>query len=164
MTAQHIINSLDFARKALEIHDTIAVLNFSRLADVLRATDTTVDFRLSGAVGQDGKARLFLQVQAKLSLICQRCLEGLDFNLHTNTEFVVVADESAIPSEDEESDDYDYLLADPAMHVLQLVEDEILLALPLAPAHAAGNCELAYRDDSNKKTNPFAVLQSLKKN
>ena len=49
------IDTLDFARKALEIHDTIAVSQFPRLADSLSTPDGALEYRLAGYVDADRK-------------------------------------------------------------------------------------------------------------
>ena len=165
MPAQTVINSIEFARKALEIHDRIAVSQFSRLRDLLADTAGEVDYRLTGGSNIAGKPVLRLRVQGGLMLPCQRCLEPFEFELDIDSSFIIVADEAEIPmvSEDEEVlDDDDYLVADAQMQVLDLVEDEILLALPYAPRHDPVQCGASGRLDELKKPSPFAVLQGLK--
>jgi uncharacterized protein len=56
-------------------------------------------------------------------------------------------------------------LADAHLDVLALLEDEILLNLPIAPKHEAGACKVA--DGKNRQEgdqHPFAVLEKLKRN
>lgn len=156
------INSLEFARKALEIHDTIALLQFSRLNDALASPEGMVDYRLIGGSSQDGRLRLQLHVQGGLHLRCQRCLEAFEFDLDIASSFFIVPDESAIPSSEEETDDEDYLVAETQMQVINFIEDEILLALPLAPKHETGHCGGDSKLNELKSANPFAVLQGLK--
>jgi uncharacterized protein len=155
------INSLEFARKALEIHDTIAVSQLLRLNDALVSSDGLLDYRLIGGSSQDNRLRLQLYVGGSLHLRCQRCLEAFEFELAITSSFYVVADESAIPSSEEESDDEDYLIAEAQMQVINLIEDEILLALPLAPKHEIGRCGVDSKLNELKSPNPFAALQGL---
>jgi len=162
MTAQPIINSIEFARKALEFHDTIVVSQFSRLHDALSSNESVLDWQLQGEVNSEGKPVLHLHVQGSLNLTCQRCLEPLEFNLNVNSDFIVVANEADLPPEDEDVDERDYLVADAQMQVAELIEDEVLLALPYAPKHDFGSCGASGNVDELKKPNPFAVLQSLK--
>jgi uncharacterized protein len=156
------INGLEFARKALEIHDTIAVSQFSRLSDALASPEGRVDYRLIGGSSQDGRLRLQLYVHGGLRLSCQRCLEAFEFDLDIASNFFIVPDESAIPPSEEEADDEDYLIAETQMQVIDLIEDEILLALPLAPKHEIGRCGPDSKLNELKSPNPFVVLQGLK--
>jgi uncharacterized protein len=76
---------------------------------------------------------------------------------------VLVSGEGALPAPEDEGDETDYLVADPKLHVWQLVEDEVLLGLPLAPMHENTQCGSASAMGvAQKKENPFKALQGLK--
>lgn len=156
------INNIEFARKALEIHDIIAVSQFSRLRETLSSDEGVLNCRLVGSVSSEGKPRLQLYVQGTLQLSCQRCLEPFEFELDITSNFTIVADERAIPPESDDHDDEDYLVAETQMQVIELIEDEVLLALPLAPKHDDDQCAASSKLNELKKPSPFAVLQGLK--
>lgn len=165
--AHHVvINSAEFAKKALELHDIIAVSQFSRLSDVVASSAGTLNYRIVGSVDGGGKSGLDLYVQGDLQLICQRCLEPFKFGLDIASKFFIVADEDAIPAIEqngsEAGSDEDYLVAEAQMRVFDLIEDEILLALPLAPRHEAASCSGGNKLSELKKPNPFAALQGWK--
>jgi uncharacterized protein len=161
MAAQNIINSIEFARKALEIHGTIPVSQFPRLQDAYASADGALNWRLLGNVN-DGKPTLQLKVSGGLGLTCQRCLEAMSYNIDISTLYYLVPDEDAIPSEEEDLDDRDYLVAETHMQVSELIEDEVLLAMPLAPKHEQEDCAVKGSRLELGKPNPFAVLQGLK--
>lgn len=156
------INGFEFARKSLEIHGTIALSQFSRLGDVLASSEGVVDYRLTGGSSQDGRLRLRLNVRGSLQLSCQRCLEPFEFELNIASNFFIVPDENVIPSPEEETDNEDYLVAETDMQVVDLIEDEILLALPLSPKHEFERCGANSKLNELKSPNPFALLQGLK--
>jgi uncharacterized protein len=163
MTAQHIINSIEFARKSLEIHDTIPVFEMTRVQDMLFSPEGVLSWQLVGLVDDDNKPMLNLQVNGTVNLKCVRCLESFAFDLNIDSLFVVLADESMLPSEqDDIEDELDYLVADPHMQVSQLIEDEVLLALPYAPKHDVSVCGVKDKVIEVGKPNPFKVLQGLK--
>jgi uncharacterized protein len=163
MTAQHIINSIEFARKSLEIHDIIPVFEMTRVQDMLFSQEDVLSWRLVGLVDDNNKPMLNLQVNGTVNLICGRCLESFVFDLNIDSLFVVLADESLLPSEqDDIEDEVDYLVADPRMQVSQLIEDEVLLALPYAPKHDVKVCGVKDKVIEVGKPNPFKVLQGLK--
>ncbi len=111
---------------------------------------------------------------ATLPLTCQRCLHPLDFVLDANVHLAMFTDEKYLDRLGREKDDIDYVILSEAqtahgvdtIDVLNLLEDEILLLLPLSPKH--DDCELAVvsRGDATdvieEKLNPFDVLASLK--
>ena len=162
MTAQHIINSIEFARKSLEIHDTIARSELQRAKDLLTSETEVLSWQLVGGVGADKKARLKLAVSGNVAVPCARCLEAMVVTLDIHSEFILVKDESEIPSEEDDIEDHDYIVAETEMDVLQLVEDEILLALPYAPKHDIKDCAVKAEVNELKAPNPFAVLRDLK--
>ena len=164
MPAPLVINNIEFARKALELHDRIAVSQFSRLQDLLSTSDGTLDYHIKGGVDAAGKPVLELQVQGEVQLQCQRCMEPLVFSLDIDQAYVIVTDEAMIPAsmEDEATAEEDFIVADAQMRVLNLIEDEVLLSLPYAPKHDDAICGPDETMDGLKKPSPFAVLQGLK--
>ncbi len=162
MTAQHIINSIEFAKKSLEIRDTIARSDLQRVKDLLTSETEVLSWRLAGEVGADKKARLHLSISGIVGVPCARCLEAMLITLDIHSEFILVKDESEIPSEEDDVEDHDYIVAEAEMDVLQLVEDEILLALPYAPKHDIKDCAVKAEVNELKAPNPFAVLRDLK--
>jgi uncharacterized protein len=164
MTYQTSIDGLDFARKSLEIRDTIAVFDFSRLKDLLFSPEGDIQFVLSGGRDMQGHPELELHMRGHLQLVCQRCLGSMGFDVDTTARFLLVADESRLPAPEDEREDIDYIVADAPVDVLTLIEDEVLLSLPLAPAHENANCNAALSVVTEQKESPFKVLQGLKLN
>lgn len=162
MTAQHIINSLEFARKKLEIHGTIENSQLLRARDLMSSHAGIIEWSLSGSVGLDGKSKLTLLVKGVVQMPCQRCLESVSVDLNLKSEFILVRDDSEIPSEDDDVDEYDYLVADAEMDVLALVEDEVLLTLPYAPKHRVEDCSVKSEQLETKAPNPFEALRDFK--
>ena len=114
---------------------------------------------------------LHLKAVASVELTCQRCLGPVSENLEVDRFFRFVADEATAELEDEDSEE-DVLALEPRPDILGLVEDELLMALPLVPLHEtcpvpvpmqAG--ELADVGESGQpvRKNPFEALAQLKK-
>jgi uncharacterized protein len=157
-----VIDAIEFARKGLAIHDTIALSQFVRLSDVVSSTDGELDYELSGYVDAEGKPRLRLHIYGKALLVCQRCLEPLEFAIAVDTDFILVADENILRAHDDSDELEDYLVSSPQMRVIELLEDELLLALPYAPKHEGECADKASIKMDSKKQSPFAVLKGLK--
>lgn len=109
-----------------------------------------------------GIEQAWIHLSAKLSVrqTCQRCLEPMDMAVEVDRWFRLVADEATALVEDDEAEE-DLLAMAPDMDVLALLEDDILLALPLVPRHDACHAPLsaALEDDL---PHPFAALAGLK--
>lgn len=162
MKEQITINSLEFAQKSHEIRGTIAARDLGRLGGMLFSPDGKLDYQLQGRIGIQGKPELVLHVQGGLVLVCQRCMGPVEHPVDTTVRFVVVPNEGAMPAPDDEQDDADYLVADPRLDVPALVEDEILLGLPMAPLHETAECGLSAAKAKEQKESPFRVLRGLK--
>ena len=162
MTDQAVINSLEFARKSLEIHGKIKISQLPRLGDVICSDDGELDFHLKGDVNNKSEPLLRLRITGRLVLVCQRCLGPIDYPLDANVNYVVVPSEELLPQPNDENDEADYLVADESMQVRQLVEDEILLGLPLALMHENPQCSIAPPHGTAQKENPFNVLNGWK--
>lgn len=114
-----------------------------------------------------GPAEVWLQLQARteVSLQCQRCLMPLRQALEVQRSFRFVADEAEAERQDEDSDE-DVLVLSRSLNLSELVEDELILALPIVPRHEACPQPLPGADpaeDTAPLANPFAVLQALRR-
>ncbi|MEX8519805.1 MAG: DUF177 domain-containing protein [Leptothrix sp. (in: b-proteobacteria)] len=116
---------------------------------------------------------LHLQTQASVPLECQRCLQPVDVALQVDRWFHFVETEALAAELDETSDD-DVLVQSSAFNLLELVEDELLLALPVVPNHEQCPTQLPFNPDSmvepevdqateEAEPHPFAALAALKK-
>ncbi len=112
---------------------------------------------------------LHLQAQAQLPMVCQRCLTAVDIPVHVDGHYRFVADEETALAEDEVSEE-DVLVLSKQFDVRAMIEDELLMAVPIVPKHdvCPQPVKLASTDDDFKaaltqKPNAFAALGSLKK-
>ena len=117
-------------------------------------------------VGGEQQVWLHLLADADVVLQCQRCLRPLDDAVHVDRHFRFVADEDTAAALDDETED-EVLVLQKSLNLRDLVEDEMLLALPLVPRHDVcpevvpmqfGDVEVV-----EEKANPFASLAILRK-
>jgi uncharacterized protein len=115
---------------------------------------------------------LDLVLNGRLHLVCQCCLQDCAIDLDEKRRFILVASEAeadAYPLEDEEQEP---LVASQHFNLLETMEDEVLLSLPLIPKHPEGFCEphatvFGLEDEDgalDERENPFNVLKNMKKN
>jgi uncharacterized protein len=156
-----ISDPFKFAAEGRSLAGKVALARLERLADVLVDTDGEVAYRLVGEFGADRRYRLRLVATGLLRLSCQRCLGGIDWPLEIDTLLQLVRPGEPIPEEELEIDEFDAIEAGPDMDVLALVEDEIVLAVPIAPRHE--NCDAPRPSGGVKKESPFAALAKLRK-
>ena len=187
------LNVANFAADAQEVAGDWAIAELPRLADSecpldagsplkAKPADATpapsrsasdlarrVVWRAVGSlrpVGGEKQVWLHLVADADVVLQCQRCLQPLDEAVHVDRHFRFVADEDTAAALDDEIED-EVLVLPKSLNLRDLVEDEMLLALPLVPRHDVcpevvpmqfGDVEIV-----EEKANPFASLGLLRK-
>lgn len=151
----------------------IGVSDFTRLQEaqghILSSSQNhSLHIRISAGQRPEIGLALELSVCGVLSLVCQRCMQGMDFPIQIERRFGLVRNEyfaDKLPVE------YEPLLLkedEEILSVIHLIEDEILLACPLVPKHRKTDCnpwlntlQRQYDDEEEKTTvqNPFAGLR-----
>lgn len=163
MFARHSIDSLDFARNGIELRGEVSVAEMPRLQDMLAAPEGRVSYALRGVHGKNGKPMLELTLEGSCQLRCQRCLQALAYPISMTSRLLPVPEDeldASLPDEE----DIERIPAEAAIDVLDLVEEEILLGLPLAPRHELGACKAAVATEPApaETRRPFEVLGDLK--
>ncbi|MCL2589604.1 MAG: YceD family protein [Betaproteobacteria bacterium] len=162
--AGRIADVFKFAAGGGMLEGEVPVGHLDRLADQLAADGGMVCWRLSGSLDVEGKPRLDLAINGRLVLRCQRCLGGLDWDLAIGTALLPVRTGQDLPGDDLGNDEVDVVEADSSggFDVLSLVEDEIILALPIAPRHAdCGIPEAVGTNGSERGQHFFTALAGL---
>lgn len=160
VSAETVIDSLEFARQGGKLNGQVAVAQFARLADLLADEAGSLDFELYGERDDEGKNWLMLRVTGGLSLCCQRCLSPLPYAVAIDSKLRLVAPGTAWPDEELADDGTDAIEASHELAVLPLVEEEVLLDLPVVPRHEV--CGLPVANETEHRPSPFAVLAKLK--
>ena len=147
---------------------------FARVADDCHGSVVNVEVSWSarGQLRRDeaGQPQVWLHLQAdtKVPLTCQRCLDITHIALVVDQQFRFVADEETAAEQDDDATE-DLLVLGADLNLLELVEDELVLAMPLIAHHAVCPTPLALSvqdvefDAPVDKPNPFAALAAIKK-
>ena len=159
MSHQPVIDGLEFARAAARLQGAWPVAEFLRLHDVLRSTAGTLRYELRGVPEEQGRRVLRLKVNGALQLTCQRCLGALEFPMQLEVSLRLAATQEEMDAEPLDADGPESILAGKEMRVQALVEDEVLLAIPIAARHEA--CAADASGKESRKQTPFAGLRGL---
>ena len=117
-------------------------------------------YQVVGSQDELGRDMLQIEIQTCLNLICQRCLKEMVFPVEKTSRIILFTDDSALDKAMAEDDDLEGMLVVPQVSIKTLIEDEILIALPLAPRHE--RCTHPQLEKINRdKPNPFALLVDL---
>jgi uncharacterized protein len=159
-----VVDSAAFAREAGQLEGQAPVAGLPRLQDAVADDTGVLRYAVAGFIDDRGKPALKLSVSGDLRLVCQRCLGPVEFRLDAERTFQLVPLDLPLGDPADEADDVEQIHADPKLDVVQLVEDEAILSLPMASSHAAGQCEApqAGADDKAARS-PFSKLSTLKR-
>jgi uncharacterized protein len=169
-----IIEPFSLATQGRTLEGRIPLAALQRLAPLLRSTEGEVAYTLHFEVDQGGVPRVKGHVEATLMLQCQRCMMDMPFVVSNPVQLGIVRTRQAaeqLPA------NLEPLLVDAeGVTVGSIVEDELILALPVVAMHELEACPEgeairhkpgADQEDasaeSEQRENPFAVLAQLKK-
>lgn len=163
-----------FAADAGELSGVWPLASLERLADLAMADQlagTEVAWQAEGEArpvsGAAPEVWLHIKADAEVPLCCQRCLGPVFTEVVAERSFRFVATEAEAEALDAELED-DVLVLERWMNLRDLVEDELLLGLPLVPRHEVcpEPLPLSTRDElpdeEFEQPNPFAALAGLK--
>lgn len=156
MSRAGTIDGLQFARDREVVSGTLDPSDLPRLTE-LGCQAAAIDYSVRGGETQEGRPCLVVTAAGSLRLQCQRCLESLEVPVDVGSELELAASEREIASAE---DEVDRVLAARSMDVAALVEDEIILDLPMAPAH--DSCKPPAASEGATES-PFAALAALGK-
>ena len=120
-----------FAERGVELEGRLEIKQLSRLRDMLHTDAGQVQVKLSFGRGGAGWLHMSLEYRTTFWLVCQRCLEPLEFEADAKVELGLIESAGvAIPENFEP-----VVLENDRLRPAQLLEDELIVALPLVPKH-----------------------------
>jgi len=131
MPQAEVIDGLQFARAALERRGVVGMERLPRLVQLQCSTEG-LEYHLRGGKAGNGKPCLRLSVRGSMQMPCQRCLDPARVPIAIEAELQLAESEREISEAD---DEIDRVLASRRMDIAWLVEDEVILALPMVPRH-----------------------------
>ena len=165
------IDPIQLAERGAHLTGTLPLKSMPRLAQgcLEGSEDVMVDLAFER---QEGEQVYIMHgtLRTHLRVTCQRCLEAMDLELKAAPWLILLKSGERLERQEGEAD---VLLADKPQSLSSLVEDELLLALPMVPMHAPDLCPVKVRAASDARAvpeqvkhggkNPFSVLGRLKK-
>jgi uncharacterized protein len=170
----HRLDVRRFAEEGAELSADAGLAQFGRLAAEIAGSPngTTVHWNARGELLNPRHVHpqvwLHLNAGATLPLVCQRCLTPVDVPVTVDRSFRFVTDEATAAAEDDTSEE-DLLALSRSFDLLELVEDELLMEMPVAPRHEVcpepvtmSAVDPDFDAGEAERENPFAVLGRLK--
>lgn len=154
------------ARLGRTFEEGLPLNTMERLAPMLLDNQGKAMVSLFFDMDLEGQPYFSGKIKATLLLACQRCMEALEHKVDINVKLGLVRTEEQVA---QLSRNYEPALIESGEVLLsQLVEDELVLALPAYARHDADQCadqafHVEFESEKPEKANPFGVLINLKK-
>lgn len=160
-----VIDAFEFCRLKERREGAVPVAELGRLSEDTADRSGEIRWVLQGGSNHLGYPQMSLRVSGEVKLMCQRCLLPFSFGIQSESTIVLVEDEAAVDAVDAQLDDdaIDVIAGSRTMNILELVEDEALLSLPLSPKHeVCPDRVVPGAIEGKEKASPFAVLKNIK--
>jgi uncharacterized protein len=145
--------------------------DLERLEDSLANDEGELRYRVAAQLDQQRRKVVSCIIEGFVFLTCQVSLEAFRHDVAIQDRLVLVDDESQLPPVEAESETEDHLVADEPLDIRDLVEDAVLLSLPMMPRKPGGGAEGGAKRGPesggatpvDEKSSPFAVLAGFKR-
>lgn len=164
------VDAYKMADQSSQLEGVIAFGRMKRLSELV--VEDGADFEAQLQFERDEEKRRLVSgsVSGSVALECQRCLQPVQYDLQSHFRLGIVYNDEmarALPGDLEPL----MLLPDQSLDLADMIEEELLLSLPMYAAHEPGDCQIQTEfkpDDQDEspateKDNPFKVLESLKR-
>ncbi|MCE1160251.1 MAG: DUF177 domain-containing protein [Burkholderiales bacterium] len=161
------IDVFALCKEHASVQGQLPLSTLSRLhGDLIHTTDA-VSYHVSGSVDDEHRYLLHLSITGTLPMNCQRCAEELSHPLLVDNTLQLVHTEAELNDEEEELNaimsgkaEIEKIVGSKNYDLLNLLEDEIILSLPIVIAHEV--CEQTLPTSVGEKVSPFDALMTLK--
>ena len=157
------INFFNFAKKEVKLNGDYKVSELSRLSEIASNENDKVEVDLSFRLVNGRIPCIEGEIKSILILDCQRCLDSLQVDLKVPFDIAFVRNEFQADSLDDKFEIY--LIGEEELDTKNLITDEILLSIPMAPSH---DFDCGLKTDKGDLVeevceHPFDALKNIKK-
>ena len=156
------------ADRGATLEGALPLADLQRLCDPLADNVGVVRAKFVFERDERRSAVMHSSIDVEVKMVCQRCLELVALPVHSECSYAVVKEGASTQSVPQ---GYDVLeLGEDPLDLPALIEEELLLALPIVPMHDPEDCqqpagleEPEPSEDEVSRSNPFSVLAQLKR-
>ncbi|MBI3772819.1 MAG: DUF177 domain-containing protein [Gammaproteobacteria bacterium] len=166
---QEFFAPFKLARQSQQLRGQMAMVAMARLAGLLAvAPEEKLEFELNFGVDEQGTSFVHGNVKAVVSMTCQRCGDPVAVTVESPVAIAFVTSEEEANRLPEGLEPY--LVVEDRVILADLLEDELILALPIVATHPEQTCNPWFQRDQTpaeaveeKRPSPFSVLEQLKR-
>lgn len=157
-----------YAEQGVSLHGTLSIADMHRLSSSIASNEGDAEIKMTFGVDDQDISFLRGHVKAQLSLQCQRCMETFSFHVENDFNYALMSDEEDSSNLPEQ---YDPVVVHHGILMLgEMVEDEIILSLPIVPMHDPKSCKAklpfaiveSQQTSNTDQESPFKVIELLK--
>lgn len=142
---------------------TFVPADLERLEESLADGRGELRYRISAQLDPQRRKVLSCIIEGFVFLTCQVSLEAFRHEIDLKERLILVDNEDQLPAIEEEGDSEDYVVADEDPDIRDLVEDAVLLSLPMIPRKPGVEEPREEATGAGESVSPFAALASLKR-
>ena len=159
-----LIHPERLSAKPLVLEGRFVPSDLERLEDSLANDEGELRYRVTAGLDPQRRKVVSCIIEGFVFLTCQNSLDAFRHEISVEERLVLVDSEAQLPSIEQEAPDEDYVVADEPLDIRDLVEDAVLLALPMIPRKpGTGEAKAGEGEAPPAKESPFAALASLKR-
>lgn len=164
MDAEFQIDPARIAEKPRVWKGTFVPDDLERLEDSLADGRGELRYEVTAGLDRQRRKGVSCIIEGFVFLMCQKSLEAFRHEISIRERLILVDDEGRLPPIEEEGEE-DYVVADGPLDIRDLVEDAVLLSLPMVPRkpEVVSGGGAANPDAAPVKESPFAALARLRK-
>ncbi len=149
------IDNYDFATRSMTLEQSVETATLKRALELYEGLKGQLTVKISGEVLD--KPILNVLIYGKISTLCQICLDHVEIDISHNNIVPIFKNESQLDEAlfGDNAEYTDGILADPEFNVLDFIEDEVIMLLPVAPRHKT--CK--YVSAPEIRNNSFEILK-----
>ena len=167
MPDEWILDPATLSAKPRVFSGDLAPADLPRLRELVASPEGHLHYEVSARLDPQRRKLVSCIINGFAQLTCQVTMEVFRHDIEVSDRLVLVDDESALPPIETEPEEEDYVVADGPLDVRTLVEDAVILALPMIPrkpgsASPAGSGKAGDSAGEPRKESPFAALKRPK--
>lgn len=167
-----MVDPVHLAVTGRRVSGVLQPAQMERLLSLLSSDNGEVRVEMEFGIDEQGTRFATGHIDAEVEVVCQRCLEPVGLEVSTDFKLGIVTTDAAAENL---SSDYEPLLVENTpMALSDIIEDELILSIPVVAMHAEGDCSAEVqevmtgseeiKETVEEKKSPFAVLKDLKSN
>ena len=165
------VNVRQIFTQLTEICGLVSLERLPRFRELLASDSASIHVSMSFTMGKTGRREIIGKLSAESSMICQRCLQPTPLIINEGIRLVLLQSAESVTSLEPEWDPW--ISTGPRLHLAELVEEQLMLALPMVHVCDEANCidklEYCRPDECDRSCNesrtptasPFAILGKL---